>query len=142
MLVARSRSLVSRALPWLISLYAAASFIHFAHNAQYLADYPNLPAAWSRAEVYIAWCGLSALGALGYVLYRRGNLRAGLPTLALYSLAGLGGLLHYTRAPFSHHTAAMNRTIWAEVAAAALLLVDLACISAAGLPEVGADRKG
>jgi hypothetical protein len=133
MTVARTSSLAGRALPWLISLYAAASFIHFAHNAQYLAYYPNLPAAWSRAEVYVAWCGLSAVGALGYVLYRRGNLRVGLSTLALYSLAGLGGLLHYTRAPISHHTAAMNWTIWTEVTAAALLLVDIACVRAGRL---------
>jgi hypothetical protein len=33
----------------------AASLLHFAHNAQYLAQYPNLPPSWSRAEVYLAW---------------------------------------------------------------------------------------
>jgi hypothetical protein len=121
---------VEKALPWLLILYGAASFLHFAHNAEYLGHYPNLPSSWSRADVYVAWCCVTAIGVVGLVLYRRWHGRTGLVLLALYGALGFAGLLHYGRAPLSHHTAAMNLTIWAEVAAATLLLIDIACIAA------------
>jgi hypothetical protein len=109
-------------LPWLFAVYAAATLLHFAHNAEYLAQYPNLPTSWSRAEVYEVWCGVMALGLLGYWLYASGNRNIGLTILGSYALLGFGGLLHYTRAPMTHHSAVMNLTIWAEAAAGTLLL--------------------
>ncbi|HEY7964606.1 MAG TPA: hypothetical protein VID49_10870 [Steroidobacteraceae bacterium] len=107
----------------LIVLYAAASLLHFTHNAEYLAHYPNLPPSWTRAEVYLAWGAVTVSGVLGFALYRRGQRRSGLALLALYALLGFAGLLHYTRAPWSHHSAAMNLTIGLEVACAACLLL-------------------
>ena len=106
----------------LLLLYLAASLLHFVHNAEYLADYPNLPAWLDRADVYLAWLGLAAIGAAGWVLYRFGWQLAGLLLIGVYAGFGFDGLLHYTRAPFAAHTPAMNFTIWCEVAAAALLL--------------------
>lgn len=105
--------------------------MHFVHNAEHLAHYPNLPSSWSRVDVYLAWCVVTALGVLGYALYLRGHRLAGLSFLALYAILGFAGLLHYTRAPFAHHSSMMNITICTEVAAAAVLLVDV-LISAAG----------
>lgn len=116
-------------LPGLLVLYAAASLLHFVHNAEYLALYPNLPVSWSRADVYLAWCAVTMVGLLGYLLFRAGYRRPGLTALAIYGALGFAGLLHYTRAPIAHHTATMNLTIWTEVAAAALLLIDLAIIA-------------
>jgi hypothetical protein len=116
-------------MPWLFVLYAAASLLHFTHNAEYLAQYPNLPASWTRADVYLAWCGVTAVGLLGFVLYRSGYRRFGLTVLAIYGALGFAGLLHYSRAPVAHHSAAMNVTIWAEVAAAAVFLIDLARVA-------------
>jgi len=113
-------------MPWLFALYAAASLVHFTHNAEYLAQYPNLPASWTRAMVYLAWCGVTAVGLLGFVIYRTGHHRIGLTVLALYGCLGFAGLLHYTRAPIAHHSAAMNVTIWTEVAAAAVFLIGIA----------------
>jgi hypothetical protein len=120
----------SQALPWLVALYAAASLLHFVHNAEHLAHYPNLPSSWSRVDVYLAWCVVTMLGIVGYVLYLRGNRRAGLSFLALYAILGFAGLLHYTRAPFAHHSSMMNITICTEVAAAAALLVDVLILAA------------
>ena len=110
----------------LVVLYAAASLLHFTHNAEYLAHYPNLPPSWTRAEVYLAWAAVTVPGILGFALYRRGRRRSGLALLALYALLGFAGLLHYTRAPWSHHSAAMNLTIGLEVACAACLLLHIA----------------
>lgn len=118
-----NRSVVARTLPWLLTLYCAASLAHFAHNAEYLADYPNLPDSFSRAGVYLAWLSILSIGILGYVLYRRGRYVTGLIALAVYAGFGFDGLLHYTLAPFAAHTFTMNLTIWTEVLAAALVFV-------------------
>ena len=110
-------------LDGLLLLYVAASLLHFVHNAEYLADYPNLPTWLSRADVYLVWLALAAIGAAGWALYRFGQRLAGLLLIGTYAAVGFDGLLHYTRAPLAAHTQAMNFTIWFEVAAAALLLL-------------------
>lgn len=108
-------------LPWLMLLYGAASLIHFAHNAEYLADYPNLPAWLSRSQIYVVWLCITALGAMGYLIYRRAHELTGLFVVGVYAALGFDGLLHYGRAPMREHTSAMNASIWFEVGAAALL---------------------
>jgi len=128
----------SACLPWLFALYAAATLLHFAHNAEYLAQYPNLPTSWSRAEVYAAWCCVMALGLVGYGLYALGPRNVGLTILGLYSVLGFGGLFHYTRAPMAHHATMMNVTIWAEAAAGSLLLTNvllLGVITSGSMPS-------
>jgi hypothetical protein len=110
----------------LLLLYAVASFVHFAHNAEYLADYPNLPIWLDRSDVYLVWIVQAAVGIGGYALYRRGRPLAGLLLIGAYAAAGFDGLLHYTRAPFVAHTAAMSFTIWFELVAASLLVVAVA----------------
>jgi len=120
-------------MPWFLGLYAVTTLIHFAHNAEYLGQYPNLPSSWSPADVYLACGGVTAIGLLGYVLYHRHYRRAGLVLLALYACLGFDGLLHYTRAPLTHHSTTMNLTIWAEVVAAAMFLANLASIATAAM---------
>jgi hypothetical protein len=114
---------MGRILPALLLLYGVASLVHFAHNAESLADYPNLPTWLTRAQVYAVWLGITALGVLGYVLARTRYPRMGLSVLTVYAALGLDGLAHYTRAPFTAHTAGMNFTILFEVVAAMLVLV-------------------
>ena len=103
--------------------YLAASLLHFSHNAEYLRAFPNLPEWISRTGVYGVWLGISAIGALGYLLYLRCHPVLGLILLGLYAAAGFDGLLHYSRAPFGAHSATMNFTILFEVAVAAILLI-------------------
>jgi uncharacterized membrane protein len=113
-------------LALLLVLYTLASLVHFAHNAEFLSDYPNLPSSFTRSGVYFAWLGLASIGLVGYALYHYRRRLAGLLLLGLYAALGFDGLLHYTRAPLDSHTGMMNLTIWFEaVAGAALLLVVL-----------------
>jgi len=121
-------------LPVLLLLYGAMSLLHFAHNAVYLADYPNLPPWLSEADVYLSWCAVTLLGLAGFILYRRVHRGAGLMLLCVYALIGFDGLLHYGRAPMAAHTAMMNFTIWAEVLAAALLCAHLCLLMARRVP--------
>jgi hypothetical protein len=126
-------------LPWVFVLYAAATLLHFAHNAEYLAQYPHLPPSWSRADVYAAWGALMALGLAGYGLYGLGGRGVGLVILGVYATLGFGGLLHYTRAPMAHHSAMMNLTIWAEALAGSLLLANVLVLRGNGR---GSSLKG
>jgi hypothetical protein len=107
-------------------MYAAASFLHHVHNAEFLCEYPNMPAWLSPLQVYAAWAGVTSIGVTGYVLLRRGYRFAGLAVLGVYGAFGLDGLGHYTLAPLSVHTTAMNFTILLEVATGLLLLAAVA----------------
>jgi hypothetical protein len=107
----------------LLLAYCAASLLHFVHNAVFLHDYPNLPGWLSSARVYAAWCAVTAVGGVGYWLYRAGYRLTGLSTIAVYAALGFGGLDHYALAPVSAHSFTMNLTIGLEALAAAALLI-------------------
>jgi len=128
----------SKALLILCLAYGAASLIHFFHNAEFLAQYPNMPAWLSRAGVYAAWLGLTAVGVAGYLLFHRGYQLMGLLVIAVYAALGLDSLSHYLVAPFGAHTGMMHFTIWLDVAAAALLLTVAAFLAG---KRMGASRE-
>jgi hypothetical protein len=103
--------------------YCAASLFHFAHNAVYIDDYPNLPAWITATGTYVAWCGITAIGVAGYLLLRRGYRLVGLAVIAVYGTFGLDGLAHYSLAPISAHTFTMNLSIWLEAITAVIVLI-------------------
>ena len=105
----------------LIALYFVASLAHFAHNAEYIAFYPNMPAWITRETVYLVWLAITGVGIAGVVLSRIGWIFLGALCLAVYGALGLDGLGHYTLALCSEHTAAMNFTIWFEAVAGVAL---------------------
>ena len=109
----------------LLVIYGIASLMHFVHNAEFVSDYPNLPASWSRADVYLAWVALTAVGVAGWLLIKRGHLMSGLVVLVVYAVGGLDSLGHYLLAPLSAHNAAMNSTILLEVTCAGLVLAEV-----------------
>ena len=79
--------------------------MHFVHNAEFLADYPNMPVSWTRADVYFAWLGLTGVGVLGGLLVARGFQLTGLLVVAMYAAFGLDNHGHYVLAPVIAHTA-------------------------------------
>jgi hypothetical protein len=116
---------IPKILLTLLLIYGLASLIHFVHNAEFLADYPNLPESWTRAGVYSAWIALTVVGVGGWILVVRGFPRVGLLLLVVYAVLGLDSLGHYIVAPMSDHTPTMNSTILLEVTAAALVLIEV-----------------
>ena len=115
--------LTPKLLPILLIVYMTASLIHFVHNAEFLAEYPNLPTTWTHSGVYLAWVGMTVVGLAGWTLRSLGYRLLGLLVLAVYAVLGLDSLGHYVVAPFSAHTEIMNLTILLEVTAAALVLL-------------------
>jgi hypothetical protein len=106
-----------RHLQLLVAAYGVASLVHFAHNAEYVAFYPNLPSWVSREWVYGAWLAVTAVGVGAVALALAGWRIAGGLGLAAYGVLGLTGLGHYTLALCSEHSLAMNLTIWSEALA-------------------------
>ena len=99
---------------WLMAVYTLASLAHFAHNAEYIAFYPNMPTWITRATVYQAWLAVAGVGITGAALVLVGWPVAGAIFIAAYGGLGLDGLTHYTLALCSAHTLTANLTIWAE----------------------------
>ena len=117
-----------KALGVLLLAYAAASLAHHVHNAEFLHDYPGMPAWITRPAVYAAWLGETMLGIAGYLLLRRGYPVLGLGMIAVYAALGFDAFGHYALAPAAAHTAAMNAMIWLEAAAAALVFIAVAAL--------------
>jgi hypothetical protein len=122
-----------RALLVLLIFYGVASLVHFVHNAELIGEYPNLPASWTRADIYLAWIALTSIGVAGWFLVSRGYRRTGLLVLAAYAALGMDSLGHYWLAPLAAHSLAMNLTILVDVAAAALVLIEVARQMALGI---------
>jgi len=67
-------SLPNRTLLALVLVHAAASLVHFVHNATFLADYPNMPIWITPGGIYAVWLAEAAVGAAGVWLYLRGRM--------------------------------------------------------------------
>lgn len=107
----------------LVAVYFAASLAHFAHNAEYIAVYPNMPAWLTREKVYLAWLAVTGVGVAGLGLVRFGLHVLGLAVVSAYGALGIDGLAHYTLALCSAHTLATNATILFEVASGSTLML-------------------
>ena len=108
----------------LLGLYFVASLAHFAHNAEFIAFYPNMPHWLTREKVWLAWLAVSSVGVAAVLLGRFGLPILGTVLLAAYGAFGLDGLGHYALALCTEHTLATNFTIWSEVVSGlAVLLV-------------------
>lgn len=106
----------------LTAAYFLTSFGHFSHNAEFICEYPNLPAWLTRAQVYAVWAAITSVGALGLLLIRKKLMAIGLALMAVYAALGFDGLGHYALAPIELHPLIANVTILSEVVAAAILL--------------------
>lgn len=133
---------VAKTLLVLLLIYGVASLIHFVHNAEFLTDYAEMPASWTRAGVYFAWIVLTIIGVAGWILVARGYQLAGLLFLAVYAVLGLDSIGHYVLAPLSDHTVIMNSTILLEVVAAALVLIEVVKQIARQISQRGSAENG
>ena len=106
----------------LTALYFLTSLGHFAHNAQFICEYPNLPTWLTPWKVMAVWVAITLVGVAGFGLMAQRWVVCGLLLVAAYAALGFDGLGHYAVAPMAFHTLGANATILSEVVAAALLL--------------------
>lgn len=78
------------------------SIMHYTDNYVRFDEYPNdMPDLITKETIPTAWVIFTVFGLAAYVLYERGyRQRAGL-CLAVYSVSGLIGPLHYTSGAMS-----------------------------------------
>ena len=113
---------VPKILLALTATYFLTSLGLFSHNAEFICEYPNLPAWLTRAQVYAVWAAITSVGVTGLLLMRKKYIAMGLVLMAIYAAMGFDGLGHYALAPIELHPLVANVTILSEVVAAALLL--------------------
>lgn len=130
-------SLLPRHLAVLLAVYFLASASHFAHNAEYIVYYPNMPDWLTRERVYLAWLGVTGVGVGGLAAARMGFGALGAILLGAYGALGLDGLAHYTLALCSEHSLAANLTIWFEAVTGFALLVGAALLAGRTLAAGG-----
>jgi hypothetical protein len=116
-------TLLPKSIRALVTIYFLATLAHFAHNAEFIAFYPNMPPSLTRETVYLAWLAITGIGVAALVVMRFGLPVLGAVLLGAYGAMGLDGLGHYTLALCSEHTLATNLTIGFEVVAGVALLL-------------------
>ena len=82
----------------LTTAYFVTSLGHFSHNAEFICEYPNLPAWLTSAQVYAVWAAITFVGATGLLLMRKKFMATGLLLIAVYAALGFDGLGHYALA--------------------------------------------
>jgi hypothetical protein len=123
----------------LAALLCLASFVQFAHHAEFLATYPNTPEDVTREGLYLAWMALTMVGMLagGCAMLGRGMLAA--IVLTLYGFLGtMAGVGHYAQGFWDEHSLAANATICFEAVCGLALAVR--ALRAAG--RTGGHRHG
>ena len=113
----------------LLAIYFLATVSHFAHNAEFIAYYPNMPEWLSRETVYLAWLAVTSVGVAGLAAARVGFKTLGVILVGAYGALGLDALSHYTLALCSEHSLAANLTIWSEAATGVALLFAAALLA-------------
>lgn len=130
------RSLLPTHMWVLVAVYFVASLAHFAHNAEFIAFYPNMPSWLTREYVYLAWLSVTSLGVAGLIVVRLGLHALGVFAVGAYGALGLDGLAHYSLALCSAHTFATNVTIWCEAISGLVLMLASAVLLARRIAHV------
>ncbi|MDM4766564.1 hypothetical protein [Pelomonas sp. SE-A7] len=123
--------------------YCIASFVHFSHNAEYIAFYPGMPGWLTREHVYLIWLAITGLGAAAWLLATRFKRpAAALALLGVYGAFGLDGLAHYTLALCSEYSLMANISIWSEAVTGLVLLLVSAVLLVRRLTPMRQPRVG
>ena len=85
----------TRLLGLLLAAELASTAVHYTDNWLESGDYPGTGKLPEPAVVPIAWVLLTAIGLLGYRLYRRELSRRAHLLLIVYSATGISSLAHF-----------------------------------------------
>lgn len=77
-----------------------SSLVHYTDNYVRFDEYPTSGFV-TKPLIWQSWLLFTAVGLMGYVLYRRQRWLPAAACLAFYSVSGLISPLHYTEGPWS-----------------------------------------
>ena len=85
-----------RTLRALLAFSIVSTALHYTHNLVAASDYPGAGGSVAaQVGIVVLWPLLTAVGLLGYRLYRQGRLYPAHVCLAIYSLTGISTLGHF-----------------------------------------------
>ncbi|MDX2243252.1 MAG: hypothetical protein NW224_21440 [Leptolyngbyaceae cyanobacterium bins.302] len=95
----------------IVSIVSTA--IHFIDNYRFIDLYPQ-PTWITAPTIYQSWLLLTAIGIVGYWLYRFKKLWLAYICLIIYSTTGLASPGHYLYGAFSQFSFKMHFFIWTD----------------------------
>jgi hypothetical protein len=102
-----------RILLVILAASIVSTAIHYGDNYFAIERYPG--PEWIKGPViYVGWIVLTAIGVLGYVLYRRAMYLPAILCLLVYSYTGVSSLGHFLYGDWSEFTTAMHVSILAD----------------------------
>ena len=103
------------------------SVVHYTDNYVRFDEYPNdMPDLVTRPSIPAAWVVFTGFAIASYLFYERGERRRAAVCLAVYSVSGLIGPLHYTSGALSEFDAFQHFNIVTDS------LAGVACLAMAG----------
>jgi hypothetical protein len=80
----------------LLAFSIVSTALHYTHNFVAAGDYPGpVSSVVFQVAIVLFWPVLTAIGLLGYRLYRQGRYYPAHVCLAIYSVTGLSTLAHF-----------------------------------------------
>lgn len=117
----------TRLLPVLLVTAVLVSIVHYVDNVARFDDYaPEGAGAITREVVALSWFLFTGFGVWGYLCYRRGRYRPAAIGLAVYSLSGLVGIVHYREVSPRAFDLLQNTFVSLDIVLGAAILV-MAC---------------
>lgn len=117
---ARERRLVL----WLFGAAVAVSIVHYVDNVVRFEDYaPDGAGLITAPVVALSWFGFTAFGVWGYLGFTRGRYRRAAIGLAVYSVSGLVGIVHYREVSPSDFDWLQNTFVSLDIVLGAAILV-------------------
>jgi hypothetical protein len=101
------------ALKLILLASVISTAIHFTDNYRFIEHYPQ-PFWITAPSIYQSWIILTAVGVIGYWLYRSRQFWFAYLCLSLYSLTGLASPGHYLYGSWSQFSFKMHLFIWTD----------------------------
>uniref|UniRef100_A0A0C1R2C3 Uncharacterized protein n=2 Tax=Tolypothrix TaxID=111782 RepID=A0A0C1R2C3_9CYAN len=105
----RSRKL----LKILLIVSVISTGIHFTDNYLFIEKYPQ-PSWITAPSIYQSWLVLTAVGIVGYWLYKYRKFWSAYACLVVYSFTGLASPGHYLYGSWSQFSTKMHLFIWTD----------------------------
>ena len=113
----------TRLLQTLLVTAVLVSIVHYVDNVVRFEDYAPAGAGLVTAPLVAAsWFVLTGFGLWGYLSYRRGRYRSAAVGLAVYSVSGLVGVVHYREVSPSDFDPLQNTFVSLDIVLGAAIL--------------------
>lgn len=109
------------ALKLILLASVISTAIHFTDNYRFIEHYPQ-PTWITASSIYQFWIILTAVGVIGYWLYRSRQFWFAYLCLSLYSLTGLASPGHYLYGSWSQFSFKMHLFIWTDAVTSSAVL--------------------